>query len=411
MHTIDLTTREAITNPFPILSELQQAGPVQWNDSLRAWCILGYDAVSSAMSDPRLSSARILPFVGHLHEKDPELENLGNCIGLWMVFNDPPAHTRLRGLVNMAFTPRAVSDLRSKIQSIVDRLLDRIVLKEEIKFIADFAHPLPINVIAEILQIPVEDLPKLRDWSNDIALFVMSSRTVPDRHKRASRSVTAMTEYFSTIIEDRRKNPRHAILDNLIAAHDGTDVLTTEELVATCLLLFFAGHESTTHFLGNGIRALLQNPKQMEDFRENLNDRETVMNTLHEILRYDGPAFAVSRFAVENFEFHGAPIKTGDRVYLVIAAANRDPSIFENPDQFNIRRENARRMISFGHGVHNCLGAHLARLEAEIAIPSVISRVGNISSFQQDAEWLDTIVIRGMREMTISTAGSVKYRD
>lgn len=403
MSSVDFASADSIRDPYPLLRHLQERDPVHWNAGLGAWCLTRYADVEQAFRAPYLSADRIRPVMPDAR-RDPgsDLATLRSCLSLWMVFNDPPVHSRLRSLVSQAFTRRAIEALRPVITGIAGELLDN--MNGEFDVVADFAYPLPAMVIAEMLGVPRQDVAKLKKWSDNLAAFVLVSRTNPQKHAVAAASLREMNEYFAQLISARRGLPGDRIIDDLIRAHDSDDALSLEELVASCVLLLFAGHETTTHFLANSVRALLVNPGQHAVFVERLGDVDFLRNALHELLRWDGPSISQPRIVSADAELMGRNLVAGDRIYLLIAGANRDPEVFASPDRLDLCRSNASKQIAFGSGIHLCLGAHLARLEGEIALPMLMTRFRHLRLADADQEWEDNFIIRGMKALIVSEA-------
>jgi len=406
MNTIDFRDPGVIADPYPSLRGLVEDQPVHWNPSISGWCLARYDDVTAALTDARFSARRIQPFLAHQGDNMSEaLELLGECIGLWMVFNDGEAHVRLRKLTNKAFTRRAVEALRPRINGIVNDLIDDLKGRPSFDFVADFAYPLPARVIADMLGVPPQDIDDLKRWSDGLAQFVLASRIQPDKYETAAANLAEMNAYFEKLIAARRQNPGDKIIDALIDAHEGNDggePLSLPETVATCVLLLFAGHETTTHFLANGLRGLLVQPEALADFTANREDATFAANAQEELMRWDGPSLSIVRVLAEDTEFAGQAFQKGDRVFMFSAAANRDPGNFPDPDRIDLARANARRQITFGHGVHLCLGANLARLEGLVAFPTLLGRLRDIRMVGDEPEWLDTLLIRGMKELNLS---------
>lgn len=403
---VDFASAEAIRDPYALLARLRREEPVHWNGRLGAWCLSTHADVERAFKDARLSSDRIRPFVAGQTRADPaDARLLGDCLGLWMVFNDPPAHTRLRGLVAQAFTRRAVEALRPQVTELVHELVDTVAARGRMDLIADFAYPLPATVIADMLGVPRADVDDLKRWSDDLAAFVLSSRIRPEKYAVAAASLAEMNAYFERLVALRRARPGAEIIDGLIAAHAGEDRLTLEELLASCVLLLFAGHETTTHFIANGMRALALHPEAMARLRADAGDKDLLRNALNELLRWDGPSISQLRVASEDLEWGGRRIARGDRVYLFIAGANRDEAVFRDPDVLDLARPNANRQLAFGSGIHLCLGAHLARLEGEVAFPVLAERLAGLEVEEDEPEWSDSLVIRGMRRLPVRFEG------
>ena len=404
----DPLSADAIRDPYTAMAPLQAEAPVYWSDILGAWVVTRYRDIREAFRDPRLSSDRIRPFIERAPDTLQEtLKPLGDHLNLWAVFTDPPDHTRLRGLMNRAFTTRAVQALRPEITRIVNRLLDDIddrierTGEREFDLIHEFAYPLPAMVIAQMLGVPMKDVDHLKRWSDLLAKFVLTSRSNPEKYRMASDGVVEMEAYFRRFLEEHRASDAEDVTTGLLDARDDDDRLTTDELVACCVLLLFAGHETTTQLLANGVRALLENPAQLKDLRNNLDDVDLVRNAVEEMLRFDGPSISMVRVAAEDFEWHGQRISKGDRLFLMMCVGNRDPRVFADPDRFDIRRDDAKKNFTFGYGIHFCIGAPLARLEAEIAFPLLLQRYPGLELAEDDPPWSDSILTRGMLHMTV----------
>jgi len=337
-------------------------------------------------NDPRLSSDRITPFVKRRPDREhaAEIQALGRMLGLWAVFTDPPQHNHLRGLMTTAFTTRAVERLRPRIKMLVAELIDKICDLGQMDLIRDFAWPLPITVIADMLGVPREDHAALKAWSDDLAAFVGSALATSDKYERAARSGVKMSDYFRDLIGKRRAKPR----EDLVSA-----------LVATAILLLFAGHETTTNLIGNGILSLLRHPAELHALRA---DPSLIVRAVEEMLRYEGPTAAMVRVALEDVGLpSGGTIGRGDRVFLMINSANRDSRHFDEPERVNIRRD-PNRHIAFGYGLHFCVGAPLARLEAQIAIPALLRRLPDLTLTTDALPWLDSLVFRGVRSLPLT---------
>jgi cytochrome P450 len=399
---------EIIADPFPIFARLRDADPVHRSDRLGGWVLTRYADVRAVLFDRRASADRISPFRDHLPPpQQTTLKDLLVTLGLWAVFNDPPEHTRRRALLNQAFTARRVAALRPRIEAVVDRLIDKLAPRAEFDLIADFAYPLPATVIADMIGVPVEDLDRFKSWSDDIAAFVGSALATPDKRERAQRGVRDMSEYFTLMVADHRARPRDDILSALIAAEEQGKVLSEREIVASCMLLLFAGHETTTNLIGNGMLALLRHPDQLALLRAR---PELAAPAVEEMLRYDGPTQAMTRVALEDLTFVGAAgerrvVARGDRIFALLNAANRDPAVFAEPDRFLIARPENRH-LSFGYGLHFCLGAPLARLEAEIGVAALLRRLPDLALEHEHPPWSDSFVLRGVKRLELCRRGA-----
>ncbi len=393
-----------IADPFPIFARLRAEDPVHWSDILGGWVLTRYRDVKSVLFDRRMSADRITPFRDHLTPSAQEkVRDLLAVLGLWAVFNDPPAHTRRRALLNKAFTPRAVAALAPTIAETVEQLIDRLAGRDSFDLIADFAYPLPATVIAGMIGVPATDLDRFKLWSDDIAAFVGSALATPDKRERGERGVREMAGYFREMVADHRARPRPDILSGLIAAEEHGAVLSEDEIVASCILLLFAGHETTTNLIGNGMLALLRHPQEMARLRAR---PELAAGAVEEMLRYDGPTQAMTRIALADVTIEaetGAArvIRRGDRVFALLNAANRDPEMFDAPEHFDVARGDTRH-LSFGYGPHFCLGAPLARLEGEIGVRALLRRFADLRLADSDPPWSDSFVLRGVKTLPVS---------
>jgi cytochrome P450 len=388
-----------VADPYPAWERLREEDPVHWSESLGGWVLTRYADVRAALADVRLSADRITPFLSRRGPTATEaVEALLRRLGLWVVFTDPPIHTRLRGVLGRAFTGRAIELRRSRVEGIVGWLLDRAAAAGEFDVIRDFANPLPVAVIGDLLGIPPEDHERLKAWSDELAIFVGSALTTPDKDERAARGVAELHEYFEDVVARRRAVPDDDLVTALLAAEQRDDGLSQAELVASCVLLLFAGHETTTNLIGNSVLALLRNSAAARTWRE---DPALTASAVEELLRFDGPTAAMVRVAREDLPIDGRVVHRGDRLFLMINAANRDPRQFHEPDRLDLRRADNRH-LAFGHGIHFCLGAPLARLEGQVALPALLARFPRLSPRGEAPEWLDSLVFRGMRSLPVA---------
>ena len=391
---------EVIADPFPTFARLRAEDPVHWSDVLGGWVLTRYRDVRQVLNDPRFSADRITPFRDHLApEARGQIADLLKTLGMWSVFNDPPDHTRRRALLNRAFTPRAVAALRPMVERMVAHLVARVAEQGAMDLIADFAYPLPAGVIAGMIGVPMADLDRFKLWSDDIATFVGSALATPDKRERGERGMRELSAYFRDMVADHRKNPREDILSALIAAEEAGSCLSEDEVVASCIFLLFAGHETTTNLIGNGMLALLRHPDAYETLRRT---PSLAPDAVEEMLRYDGPTQAMTRIAREEVRLDDASpaIRVGDRVFALLNAANRDPEMFPQPERFDILRDENRH-ISFGFGAHYCLGAPLARLEGAIAVAALVDRLPDLALAAEAPQWSDNFVLRGVKALPV----------
>jgi cytochrome P450 len=402
MTPVDFYSPAVIADPFPLFARLRDDDPAYWSDQLGGWALTRYADVAMGLRDARFSADRIDPFVEHQSSVPGEVaQQLGDMIRLWVVFRDPPEHTRLRRLLNKGFTPRVIAALRGRIEALVDELLAPLQSCSEFDLISAFAPPLPARVIAEILGVPVQDIDRLKRWSDDLAAFILVSRGHPNRYLAAATSLREMSAYFGDLIEQRRPLSGDRVIDELIRAHDAADGLTLAEVIASCVLLLFAGHETTTQFIGNSVYALLHHPEQRARLCRPDADDFFRRGAMEELLRFDGPSLHMGRVLQQEVSLHGRRLRRGDRVFLFISAANRDPAAFMHPDRLDLQRLDAHRHLSFGNGIHICLGAHLARLEGLVAIPALLRTLPRLALGEAPPRWSDSLVIRGMTSLPL----------
>ncbi len=389
-----------LADPFPIYRRMQDEDPAHWSPRIKSWVLTRYDDVKRVCLDKDMSSDRLRPFFASM--PGPEAAKIGDIIrylSLWMVFRDPPEHTRLRKLTSKVFHLKSMRDMRPNIESLTDMLLADIGAREEFDFIDSFAGPLPALVIMDMLGVPRTELAKVKRMSDDMALFIGSSRTSPEKYDIAESATQEMAEFFRVMIRDRRANARPDLLSELVHLEDDGDRLSEDELVATCILLLFAGHETTTNHLANSTRSLILFPAEREKLRA---DPGLAARAGEELLRYDGPSGAQVRIVQVEHELHGKTLKAGDRVFIMLNAANRDPRVYADPDRVDLGRDGVAH-LTFGFGMHICLGFPLARLEGEIAIPAVARHFRSME-FAGEPEWINSMVFRGMKSMPVRVA-------
>jgi cytochrome P450 len=318
------------------------------------------------------------------------------------LFLDPPDHTRLRGLVQKAFTPRTVEALRPRIVEVVDELLADIAAKGEMEVIEDFAYPLPVKIISEMLGVPAEDHETFKGWSAALASSLDPDLGLPAEALEERRKVgEEFGEYFRGLIGQRRRQPGDDLLSALVAAEDGGDVLAEDELVTTCILLLVAGHETTVNLIANGTLALLRHPDQLARLRS---EPTLVKPAVEEVLRYDPPVQLTARVALDDIEVGGTTISKGTMALVLLAAANRDPDQFSHPTTFDVARSDNRH-VAFGFGAHFCLGAPLARAEGQIALQAVAERFVDPHLMVDEPQYKENLVLRGLHALPVGFAG------
>jgi len=396
---LDLKALVNVRDPFPLYHWLREHDPVHWSEQLSAWAITRYADVLQVFADPiRFSSDRFRKIDSKYTSARPAVKTVSEILAQWFVFRDPPDHDRIRGLLQRFFSPHALEQSRGRIQAAIDGLLDSVAERGEMDFISAVAFPLPAVVIAMLLGAPQTDLESIKHWSDRLAAYLGGSVDEGDNFTEASAGVSNLVDYFQALLRERDQTPRDDLMTWMLRAeHDGAR-LSREEVVANCVLLLFAGHETTTNLLGNGLFHLLRHPDQLELLRA---DPGLILNGVEELLRYDGPVPATLKVATEDVEWHGRAIRRGDMVAPFTASANRDPRQFTDPDALDVRRR-AERHLAFAWGLHFCLGAWLARLEAGLTFATLLRRLPALSLTSPTPEWKPMIFLRGLESLPIT---------
>jgi cytochrome P450 len=386
--------RDFVADPYPTYHRLRAEDPVHLSP-LGFWVLTRYEDVVAVLRDGRAAKEAIQEFVAAKLGVPPSPRS-----ALSMLDRDPPDHTRLRALVSKAFTPRVVERLRPRIQDIVDDLLARVASRGQMELIEEFAYPLPVIVICEMLGVPLADHERFRGWGLDIARGLDSVLLPPESpvRERALAARSALAGYFRELITERRSSPRDDLLSALIAAEEAGDTLDEDELLSTCILLLIAGHETTVNLIGNGTLALLRHPDQRRRLRES---PQLIGTAVEELLRFDGPVQRTARIPSADITVGGRTIKAGEMVMPFLAAADRDPAQFPDPDRLDIGRTENRH-IAFGWGIHFCLGAPLARLEGQIAINTLVRRLPGLALATAEPEYRPSLTLRGLAALPVT---------
>lgn len=380
-------------DPYPLYRLLHRGPRVHWNEVLGAWMLPRYDDVIAALTDPRLSAERnVTPIT-------PEENDTG--VARSMLVSDPPDHTRLRGLVQKAFTPRMIDGLRPRIVAIVRELLDRLEDRgtADVDLIADLAYPLPVVVIAELLGVPPEDRSSFHQWSSVVAAS-LDPLISAEREAAAEGARRELHAYLRGIIAQRRREPRADLISALVAVEEQGEKLSEPELVIMCTLLLIAGHETTVNLIGNGTLALLNHPDALAELRQ---QPELVGTAIEELLRFDSPVQLTARVAREPLTIADQAIDAGTFVLILLGAANRDERQFAQPDELNLSRT-PNPHVAFGRGIHFCLGAPLARLEGQIVLQALVQRFPRLRLAGPPVR-RDQVTLRGLKSLPVNAGG------
>jgi cytochrome P450 len=394
-----LYTPAFFADPYPSYRALRDEGPV-YRDG-HTWFVTHHAHIKAVAHDPRLQKGPVTRALvaGLPPEVRAAAEPFSDSIARNMLRVDPPDHTRLRGLVSKAFTPRTVETLRPRIERLVTELLDAVQAAGGMDVIRDFAYPLPAIVIMEMLGIPPEDRDRFKTWSDDQMAF-LGGRFPGDPlepAQRAGESTLAMSDYLRRLIAERRRAARADLISAMVAVEEQGDRLNEQELVATASLLLVAGHETTTHLIGNGLLALLRHESVLRRLQR---EPELMPLAVEELLRYDSPVQFVNRVPSADIDIGGVTIPAGDTVMLVLAAANRDPEQFPEPDRLEITRH-PNDHLGFGFDRHFCIGAHLARIETQVALGALLSRLPDLTLAAEKLDWQPNPLIRGLRSLPV----------
>lgn len=397
-----MLTPEYLANPNALYHQLRATDPVFWDEEQGGcWVITSHGDVMAGLRDQRFSAQRMSIETDWIPaEMKSMLEPPIQALTRQMLFLDPPDHTRLRSLVSRAFTPRMIEKLRPRIQQIVDELLAPAWERGHMEVISEFSYPLPAIVIAEMLGVPAEDRARFTEWTSAFGRLLDGGggKMTFEQLSQSLQGVYEFMEYFRVIIRQQRKTPQDNLLQAMAAAEEQGDVLSEEELLGNCVLLLAAGHGTTTHLIGNSLLALLQQPAQMHLLRA---EPGLLPLAVAELLRYDSPVQLTSRVVTENLTIRDKQLTAGQEVLFCLGAANHDPAQFAQPDILDLRRPENRH-LAFGQGIHFCLGAPLARVEAEIAIGTFLEKFADPHLATETAERFPSQVFRGLVALPVT---------
>jgi cytochrome P450 len=392
----NLLDPEVRANPYPLFHRLRREDPIHWDPFIHAWVVTRYADVITVLHD----------FLAYKPAPPEDLKEMGlsaldplaKVMMKQMLFMDPPAHTRLRGLAAKVFTPHRMERLRVHIRNIVSSLLDRVQPEGHMEVLADFAEPLPAIVTAELLGLPASDFRQLKTWSADFAERLGNFHQNPDGMQRVLESLQGMKEYFEAAVAEIKEHPREGLIHELLEAEVDGDRLTTEEVIANSVITMVGGQETTTNLIGNGLLALLRNPDVFEDLRTDLS---LVPSAIEELLRYEAPSQYTTRLAPGDVEIGGKTIRKGQATIAVMAAANRDPERFPDPDRIDVRRSDNRH-LAFGWATHFCFGAPLARIEGHEAFDALLLRLPDLALEPAPLVWRRNLGLRGLEALPVT---------
>lgn len=400
--TFDPADPASLRDPYPIFERMRARGPVHWSPALAGWLVLGWDEVQQVVSTPEVYSAnRVTPVFDRLPTADQaSAADVLRWLSIWMVFQDPPQHTRVRRHMTTVISPRTVGELRAAVEEITAFLLDRLPKDEPFDFYSEFGLKLPGFVVMDLLGVPRNRLDEVKSWSDEMMLFIGSSRGVVDKYGRARHGAQSMAALFRELIGERRAEPRDDVLTRMISNEVAGETLTEDELIASMMMIANGAQETTAHLFSNTLLALRDHPDALAELRGDL-DR-LIPTAVEEFLRFDAPVLSTARLAISDGVLGGEQIHAGDRVFALLAAANRDPAIFTRPNDLVLTRR-PNKHLAFSSGVHFCLGAPLARLEAQIAIGQLITNFPDyrITESIDDIPWTNSLVARGPTRLPV----------
>jgi cytochrome P450 len=394
-----LQSPDFLRDPFPTYRAMREEQPVYWSEAWGVWVLTQYDDVIAVLREPnRFSNAgRFARFLDSLPESvQPDVEPLRKHYASGMIQSDPPDHTRLRDLVRLAFTPRVVEGLRGRVEALVTELLDS-VHSNQFDLVDALAFPLPLMVISALLGVPATDRDRILVWSHDINDLQATGAAATERARRASRSMMEIEGYFRELCAERRAEPRDDLISTMLAAQQDNDRLTEAEMINMCVTFLIAGHETTKLLFGSAVQTLFSHPDQLQALR---NDPGLYGLAIEEVMRFESPIQRGWRLMADDAVIHGHQIQAGQLVFMMFGAANRDPSRFDDPERFDISRS-SNRHLAFGYGVHFCIGAPLARLEAPIALKLLFERFPKLRLLD-GGELTPSIHMRGPRTLPVS---------
>lgn len=398
---VDLTSAAFLDNPHPTYARLQSESPVYFSDAWKSWLVLRYDDVMACYRDSRLSANRAGAFSALLPEPlRPVAEPIVRNLSSWALLVDPPSHTRLRALLNQAFTPRLVHSLVPRIEAVVDGLLAPLSANTDVDLVKALAEPLPVAVIGELLGVSRDAWPRLKTWSTHLVSFMGAARVTVELLQNAAQAVGELEAFFRSELESRQKTPQNDLLTNLLAAREQGSILSEQELLSTCCMALFGGHETTTNLIGNALFHLLQQPP---DVLQTLRDPSKMSTAIEEIMRFESPVQRMGRIVTEDLPLRGQLIPKGQRLFLMLGSANRDPLQFASADRLILDRKDNRH-VGFGFGAHYCVGAALGRQETSISLLRLFARFPLLRLLSTAPAWHPNATVRGPSSLVAHTS-------
>lgn len=395
----DLLRPDIQSDPYPVYDRIREQEPVWWNAQLDSWLLLRYDDVTAALSAPeRLSSDRTSAFLGHLSEaEETKFAEWAAMRRRMMLYNDPPRHTQLRRPVQRGMSVRLSQQMRPKIQRVVDDLVDGVVERGACDGIQDLGYHLPVILNSELIGIPEADRNKVKLWTTDFvaAINAGGANVATTDLERGQNAILAMREYFTDLAAVKRADPQEDLLSSLVQRDENP--LEGDDLVATCIVVLFAGLETALNLVGNGLLALLRNPDQLSLLAAR---PELMPSAVEELLRYDGPLHLVGRMATEDMSIRDRRIGRGEKVLVMLGAANRDPNAFEEPHRLDITRKDHRH-VSFSHGIHYCPGAEISRIMGELSFATILERLPELRLGDAPLSWQPNLSFRGLQNLPL----------
>lgn len=391
---------EVLADPYPLYRRLREHDPVMWDPFLHAWVVTDYANVMTVLhkfSAERTPSPEHIKAIGLA-----SLEPIAQVMSKQMLFMDAPAHTRLRKLCSAAFTSQRVEHLRWQIEDITNSLIDAVAPTGRMDVVGDFAAPLPAIVTAQLLGMPTSDHRQLKVWSADFAEMLGNFQHNPDRAGRVLRSLQEMSAYFRSAIRELERKPREGLIHSLMTAEADGSRLSEEEVIANTIVTMVGGQETTTNLIGNGLLTLLRNPAELAQLRDN---PSIVESAVEELLRYESPSQHTARLAPDDVTLGGKLIRKRDAVMAVMAAGNRDPNRFSDPDKLDLTRTDNRH-LAFGWAAHFCFGAPLARMEGQVGFSTLLRRLPNLALEPGKLVWRENLGLRGLKALPVSFAGA-----